>query len=220
MKISNRGGPSAAALSLISAAFVLMAASCSPTDPLTLLRCRFRIENTEDFSVTGIQLDSLNELSVSQIADVVAVWSSGSCPVDFTLNVGIFNPNDGSTGPDIIPAQLTSLEWDLYLDSESGTGYDTTWVASGLMADTLEVPGTGETVVLPLEIGFDAVALMGEIGVMNFIDLALAIGGIDSDLRDEEHLGRVLMVALPTVSTPFGEINYPGTLNIGLDWVY
>ena len=220
MMIRNRVRPASVAFALISVAAVLMTVSCSPTDPLTLLRCRFRIENTEDFSVTGIQLDNLEELSVSQIADVVAVWSSGSCPVEFTLNVGIFNPNDGSTGPDIIPAHLTSLEWDLYLDSEEGTGFDTTWVASGLMADTLEVPETGETVILPLEIGFDAVALMGEIGVMNFIDLALAVGGVDSDLRDEDHLGRVLMVALPTLSTPFGEISYPGTLNIGLDWVY
>ena len=218
MRISNRGV--LAAIVVFSAAVLLMTVSCSPTDPLTLLRCRFRIDNTEDFSVTGIQLDSLEELSASQLASVVAVWSSGSCPVEFTLNVGIFNPNDGATGPDIIPAHLTSLEWDLYLDSESGTGFDTTWVASGTMTDTLEVPETGETVILPLDIGFDAVALMGEIGVMNFIDLALAVGGIDSDLRDEDHLGRVLMVALPTVSTPFGDMSYPGTLNIGLDWVY
>lgn len=206
-------------LLLLSAASVILIASCSPGDLLTLLRCRFRIENTEDFLLTGIQLDSLEDLSASQLAEVLAVWSTGSCPVEFTLNVGIFNPNDGSTGPDIIPATLTSFAWDLYLDADSEEGFDTTWVASGVMSDPLEVPASGETVLLPLHISFDAVALMGEIGVMQFIDLALAIGGADSNLRTEDNLGRILVTAVPTVTTPLGDMTYQGTLSIGLDWV-
>jgi hypothetical protein len=199
--------------------FGLLLTSCSIDDPFTLLRCQYRIEDTEAFSVTGIQLDSLSSLSVLQIAEVVAVWSTGSCPVDFTLNIGIFNPNDGSSGPDIIPITLTSLVWDLYLDGDSGTSFDTTWVASGTMNQPLEVPGSGETVLLPLDISFDAVSLMSELGALNFIDLALAIGGIDSHLRDGDHLGRILVTALPTVSTPLGPISYTGALNINLDWV-
>lgn len=193
--------------------------ACSPTDPFTLLRCQFRIENTEGFFVAGIQLDSLENLSVTQIADVVATWASGSCPVDFTLNVGIFNPNDGSTGPDIIPATLTSLVWDLYLDGDSGESFDTTWVASGIMNEALEVPGSGETVILPLDISIDAFVVMGEMGPLDFIDLALAIGGIDSGLRDSDHLGRVLIMAVPTITTPFGPMTYSGSLCINLDWV-
>jgi len=193
--------------------------SCSIDDPLTLLRCQFRIENTEAFSVTGIQLDNLSSLSVTQIAEVVAVWSTGSCPVDFTLNIGIFNPNNGSSGPDIIPITLSSLVWDLYLDGDSGTIFDTTWVASGTMSQPLEVPGSGETVLLPLDISFDAVSLLSELGALNFIDLALSIGGIDSHLRDGDHLGRILVTALPTVTTPLGPISYTGALNINLDWV-
>ncbi len=199
-------------------AFSLLAA-CSPSDPFTLLRCQFRIENTEDFFVAGIQLDSLENLSPAQIASVIATWTSGSCPVDFTLNVGIFNPNDGSTGPDIIPATLTSLVWDLYLDGDSGESFDTTWVASGVMSEVLEVPGSGETVILPLDISIDAFVVMGEMGPLDFIDLALAIGGIDSGLRDSDHLGRVLVMAVPTITTPFGPMTYSGSLCINLDWV-
>jgi hypothetical protein len=193
--------------------------ACSVTDPLTLLNCQFRIENTEDFLLTGIQLDNLESLSVVQMAEVAAVWASGSCPVDFTLNIGIHNPNNGSTGPDIIPVTLTSLVWDLYLDGDSGAAFDTTWVASGTMSTPLEVPGASETVLLPLDISFDAFALMSEVGVLNFIDLALAIGGIDSDLRTSDHVGRMLVTAVPTISTPFGPMTYSGTLNISLDWI-
>ncbi len=199
------------------AAVLLMA--CSVTDPLTLLRCQFRIEDTDDFLLTGIQLDSLENLSVLQIAEVAAIWASGSCPVDFTLNIGIHNPNNGSTGPDIIPVTLTSLVWDLYLDGESGALFDTTWVASGTMSTPLEVPGSNETVIMPLDISFDAFALMGEVGVLNFIDLALAIGGINSSLRTGDHIGRMLVTAVPTISTPIGEMTYTGALNISLDWI-
>lgn len=199
-------------------AFSLLMA-CSPDDPFTLLRCQFRIDNTEDFVVAGIQLDSLENLSPAQILEVISTWTSGSCPVDFTLNVGIYNPNDGSTGPDIIPATLTSLVWDLYLDGDSGDSFDTTWVATGIMDEALEVPGSGETVILPLDISFDAFVVMSEVGPLEFIDLALAIGGIDSDLRDEDHLGRVLLVAVPTVTTPLGPMTYTGSLCINLDWV-
>ncbi len=207
------------AIPILLTSLLVLVSACSPGDILTLLNCQFRVENTNDFVVTGIQLDSLESLSPVQIAEVLAVWASGSCPVDFTLNIGIFNPNDGSTGPDIIPATLSGFAWDLFLDGDSGDDFDTTWVASGALAQPLEVPGSGETVLLPLDISFDAVALMSELGVLEFIDLALAIGGIDSGLRDGDHLGRILVEAVPTVTTPFGDMTYSGTLNINLDWV-
>jgi hypothetical protein len=200
-------------------AAVLGGLACSITDPLTLLGCQFRIESTEDFVVAGINLDSLGSLSPFQIAEVVAAWSQGNCPVDFTLNVGIFNPNDGSGSSTVIPVSLSSFLWDLYLDGDSGIPFDTTWVASGALNEPFEVPGSGETIVLPLEISFDAFVLLEELGPLEFIDLALAIGGLDSGLRDPDHLGRILVVAEPTLTTPFGPYTYPGSLFINLDWV-
>jgi len=202
---------------LVAAA--LLGLACSVTDPLTLLGCEFRIENTEDFVVAGIQLDSLESLTPLQIAEVVAQWSQGNCPVDFTLNVGIFNTNNGSGSSTVIPVSLTSFIWDLYLDGDSGVPFDTTWVASGALNEPFEVPGSGETVILPLELSFDAFVLLEELGPLEFIDLALAIGGLDSGIRDPAHLGRILVIAEPTLSTPFGPFTYPGSLNINLDWV-
>ncbi len=203
--------------SLVAA--VILGLACSVTDPFTLLGCEFRIENTEEFVIAGIHLDSLESLTPLQIAEVVAAWSQGNCPVDFTLNVGIFNPNDGSGSSTVIPVTLTSFIWDLYLDGDSGTPFDTSWVASGELNVPFEVPESGETVILPLEISFDAFVLLEELGPLAFIDLALAIGGIDSGIRDAEHLGRILVIAEPTLSTPFGPYTYPGSLFINLDWV-
>jgi hypothetical protein len=92
-------------------------------------------------------------------------------------------------------------------------------VASGALNQSFEVPASGETVVLPLEISFDAFAMLEELGALAFIDLALAIGGIDSGIRDPEHLGRILVIAEPTLDTPVGPFTYPGSLFINLDWV-
>ena len=201
---------------------VIIFTGCNVSDPFALLRCQFRIENTEDFSVLGIQLDELEELTPLQILEIAAQWATtGSIPVDFILNIGIVNPNDGSgSSPETI-ATLDSMEWNLYVDGDDGAGFDTTWVLSGSMEEPLEVPGTGETEILPLDISFDAVVLVEEMELLAFVDLMLAIGGIDSNLRDDDHLGRLLLEAKPEIDTPFGAITYPfndGWLWIRLNW--
>ena len=202
------------AASLITASL----SGCNPADPLELLSCSFRVESTESFTVAGIELDDLGSLGPDQIADVLYYWSSGTCPVTFTLNVGVQNPNDGSGGTGGFPATLSGFDWDLYLDADSGDSWDTTWVASGSLADPWTIPGDGETHLLVLDIAFDALMLADAMGPMAFIDLALAVGGIDSELRDADHLGRLLIGADVEIGTPIGEIEYPGTLWIHLDW--
>ncbi|MBN1433409.1 hypothetical protein JW921_01530 [Candidatus Fermentibacterales bacterium] len=210
--------PEAVAAALMSLVLLLLP-SCNPMDPLELLDCSFRVEGTEDFSVAGIVLDELEELTPGQIADFMSYWLSGSCPVSFTLDIGVTNPNDGSGGTGSFPATLSSFEWDLYLDTDSGSGFDTTLVVSGSLAEPWTIPGDGETHVLAIGIGFDAFDLASILEPMEFIDLALAIGGIESDLRDADHLGRLLLRADVAVDTPIGPLSYPGSLWIGLDWV-
>jgi len=208
----------AALIGSISLALTLSAA-CNPAAFLALFNCAFRVENTDDFGVCGIQLDELDELTVPQMAEVIAYWVAGECPVDFTLNIGISNPNTGGGDTLETTATMVSFGWDLYLDKDSGKGFDTTWVCSGATAEHLTIPGTGETVILPLDIQFDAFTIFdGLMELPALVELLLAIGGVDSHLRDDEHLGRLLLHADPTFETPFGDIGYPGGLWVGLDW--
>ncbi len=201
-------------------AAVALTTACNPAALLSLLGCRFRIEGTEDFSACGVQLDQLDSLSVAQLAQVASYWAAGEFPVDFTLNVGIRNPNTGTGDTLETTATMVSMGWDLYLDGSAGSGFDTTWVLSGQTGENISVPGTGETVVLPLDIGFDAFATMeGLMDLPSLIGLMLAIGGVASDQRDDDHLGRLLLHADPSFETPFGDITYPGGLWVGLDWV-
>lgn len=210
--------PTRRLLAAACAAFVAASCSCSITDPLGFADLSFRLENTEDFAVCGIVLDDLSELGASQILQVVSYWAEGEVPVDMTLNVGIRNPNDGSAGFLLAAATILSMPWDLYLDTDDGSGFDTTWVASGEWLDPFEVPGDSLTTILPLEIGFDAVQVLSILDPLDFISLALAVGGIDGDLRDDEHLGRLLLEIQPSIDTPFGTYSYPEPLGVRLDW--
>jgi len=198
---------------------ILAGTACNPAALLTLFDCSFRVEGTSDFTLAGVPLDDLGSLSLEQLAQVAAYWADGECPVDFTLNVGIRNPNTGSGGSSETTATMVSFAWDLYLDTDEGDGFDTTWVVSGETLENLEVPGTGETVILPLGIGFDAFTMLEDVlDVPELVGLMLAIGGVDGDIRDGDHLGRLLVHAEPTFETPLGDIEYPGGLWIGLDW--
>jgi hypothetical protein len=207
---------------LLAATVALVSAfglACNPAALLALFNCSFRVESTADFTVAGVQLDDLESLTFEQMAQVVAYWANGDCPVDFTLNIGIRNPNTGSGDTLETTATMVSFAWDLYLDTDSGDDFDTTWVVSGETLENLEVPGTGETVILPLGVSFDAFTILeGVLDVPELVTLMLAIGGVDSGQRDDEHLGRLIVHAEPSFETPIGDIEYPGGLWVGLDW--
>lgn len=205
-------------LKLLPAVLLLAVSSCDITDPLGFANLSFRLENTEDFAICGIVLDNLSELSAPQILDVIAYWAEGEVPVDMTLNIGIRNPNDGSAGFLLAAATILSMPWDLYMDTDDGTGFDTTWVASGEWLDPFEVPGDSTTAILPLDISFDAIQVLSMLDPLDFISLALAVGGIYGDLRDDDHLGRLLLEIEPSIDTPFGTFTYPEPLGVRLDW--
>lgn len=203
---------------VVSASMMLLV-SCNPADPFSLLNLSFRLENTEEFTVCGVEMDSLSSLDPLQIAEVLAMWAEGEVPVSMTLNIGVLNPNNGVGSVLLTAATIVDMPWDLYTDASDSEDFDTVWVASGQLLDPFEVPGDSTVAILPLEISFDAVEVLSVMDPLAFIDMVLAVGGIDGDLRDDDHLGRLLMRAEPSVETPFGPIEYPEPLWIHLDWV-
>jgi len=197
---------------------LLLGLACDGSGPAIFQLLCFRLEGTAQFIVCGIDLDSLDSLTPVQLSGVLAAWETGQVPVDFTLDVGVRNPNDGITGPLLSLAQIVDFPWDLYVDQSSGSGFDTAWVASGEILDPVDVPGDSETVIVPVAVSFDAVQVLDALGPLGFVDLVLAVGGIDGDTRDEDHLGRLLLRAEPSVDTPFGTMEYPGGIWVWLDW--
>ncbi len=202
---------------LLTAAFLLLT-GCGITDALSFMRATFRVENTSDFSICGIDISELGSLSVTQAATVASYWLQGECPMDFDLGLGIRNPNTGESGLPKISITLTSLDYDVFMDAEEGPAEELIQVAQGLFTGQFGIGDDGLTAVLDLGIGFDAFQVLDILGPAGVIDLALAVGGIDGNIRDEEHLGRLSMFALPTIETPLGDMTWEEGFWVGLDW--
>ncbi len=110
------------------------------------------------------------------------------------------NPNDGSGGTTRTVSTLTRFDWRLLIDDQP--------TVSGGIDKPLEIPGTGQTTVIPLRLELDLYEFFGSHGYDDLLNLALALGGRHGDIS------RVALDALPSVSTPLGDITYPERITI------
>lgn len=205
-------------LLLVVAAGILLFSGCGITDALSFLDAQFRIENTTEFRLCGIDISNLGSLNIVDIATVGSYWLQGECPMDFTMGLAIKNPNTGDMGLPKISLTLTSLDYDIFMDTIEGEEEDTVQVAEGLFSGEFGIGDDGTIAVLDLGIGFDGFEVLEIIDYTGIIDLALAIGGINGDLRDEDHLGRLQMFGVPTIETPLGDMTWEEGFWVGLDW--
>ncbi len=197
---------------------LLVVTGCGITDILAFANADFRIENTTEFAICGVNISEIGSLSVSQGITVLSYWAQGEFPMDFNLGLGIKNPNIGSSGLPQMNITLTSLDYDIFMDTIKGAGEDTVQVADGLFTGSFGIGDDGEIAVLALTTSFDGAQVLGILGVDGLIDLALAVGGIEGDLRDEDHLGRLQMFMVPTIETPLGDMTWEKGFWTGLDW--
>jgi len=198
--------------------FLLLTTGCGLLDVLNFASANFRVENTTEFTICGIDISDISSLSFSQAATVVTYWAQGECPMEFNLGLGIQNPNIGESGLPKIAITLTSLDYDVFMDTIEGPAEDTVQVAGGLFTGQFGIGDSGEIAVLDLGIEFDGIQMLQILGPTGIIDLALAVGGINGDIRDEDHLGRLQMFMVPTIETPLGDMTWEDGFWVGLDW--
>ncbi len=165
---------------------------------VNLQRLKFKLENVNGFRLAGISLNdkkSISDFSLSDGLNLTKAFTSKSLPAQFVLNVAAVNPNDGTGGSKQTTATLTSFEWQLYIDDVP--------TVSGNIDKAIEIPGTGQQSIIPLSISLDLVKFFENKGYEGIVNLALAIGGVNSSPS------RLKLDAKPTVSTPFGAISSP-----------
>ena len=204
---------------LIVPALFLLVTGCGLTDILSFAKANFRVENTTEFAICGIDIADLGSLSISEGLTILWYWEQGQCPIEFNLGLGIKNPNIGNSGLPKIAITLTSLDYDVFMDTIEGVEEDTVQVAEGLFTGEFGIGDDGEIAVLDLGITFDGFQLFEILEIPGIIDLVFAIGGIDGDIRDEDHLGRLQMFMVPTIDTPLGDMTWEEGFWVGLDWV-
>jgi hypothetical protein len=155
------------------------------------------------FTISGINLSnkkSIQDFDPLELLNLTQVIAAGTLPASFTLNVEAQNPNDGTGGYAKTDATLKAFPWKLNIDQ--------TETISGNIGSPVSVPGTGEITNIPLDMNIDLIQFFGNSGLENLVNLALALGG------QEGSASRLTLFATPTVSSPLGDIKYPGELKI------
>ncbi len=166
-------------------------------------RLKFELGNIENFEVSGVRFNDKTSVSDFNAIEILKLTSSlirGTFPVTFILNVQAKNPNDGTAGFPRTDIMLKSFPWDLYIDNKQ--------TVSGNILSPVFIPGTGEIVTIPIKVSIDLYKFIKEKDLNSLINLALAINGVKG------HSSNVTLFAQPTVSTPIGDITYPGQLKI------
>ena len=131
---------------------------------------------------------------------ITSGFSQGSLPASFILNVDAKNPNDGTGGYKKSDATIQNFKWRLFLDDKE--------TISGELDQPLTIPGTGEVSTIPLKINIDLMKFFKDKGYESIVNLALALGGAQGSSS------KITLYATPTVSSPFGNITYPGELKL------
>ena len=189
-------------ISIISMIFLLT--SCSVYETMVnLSRLKFKLGNVDNLTLSGINISnkkSISDFNAVELLKLTSVITSGELPVSFTLNVEAKNPNDGSGGYPKTDATLKAFPWKLEIDNVE--------TISGNIGSPVSVPGTGDVTNIPLTMNLDLIEFFGNKGLDNLVNLALALGG------QQGSSSKLTLYATPTVSSPLGDIKYPGELKI------
>lgn len=187
---------------LIAISFIFY--QCSIYQTITKIsRLQFKVGEVNGFRVNDIDIStksSLNDFNPTEVLKLTTIFTQGKLPVSFILNVDAKNPNDGTGGYARTDATLKSFKWRLFIDDKE--------TISGDIDSPVTVPGTGEVTKIPLRVNIDLLQFFKDQGFERVINLALALGGKNGSTS------KITLYATPTVSTPIGNITYPGELKI------
>jgi hypothetical protein len=142
----------------------------------------------------------LSDFSLTDGLSLTRSFATKSFPSDFVLNVSARNPNDGKGGTPQTTATLSRLDWRLLIDDAQ--------TVSGDIDKTFEIPGTGQSTNIPLNVSLDLYQFFGNQGYDKVVNLALDLGDLN------KNPARLKLDIHPTISTPLGNIEYPGRITV------
>jgi hypothetical protein len=183
---------------------VISGIQCSVYESFTnLSRLQFKVGDVNGFQINGVSISNKSKLSDFNTLDLLNLSSSfaqGTLPATFILNVEAKNPNDGTGGYKKSDATLQNFKWRLFLDDKE--------TVSGDIEQPVTIPGTGDVSRIPIRVNLDLIKFFKDKGYESIINLALALGG------NKGSSSKISLYATPTVSSPFGNITYPGELKL------
>jgi hypothetical protein len=187
---------------LISFGFLNLGCSGVMDAITNIQRLQFKLDKVTGMKVAGVNVNnisSISNLSVLDAANLLANFTQGRLPVEFTLNVLAKNPNDGTGGTKQNSAVIKNMAWRLFIDNSE--------TISGNVGN-VNVPGVGSVTNIPIGMSFDLLQFFKNQGYENLLNLALALGGRNGSSS------RITLKVKPTVETILGPITYPGEFDV------
>lgn len=186
----------------------IVISSCSALKDITnslssLQKLQFKLNNVTGMTLAGVDVTKVSDPKRLSLTDGLALgqaFARKSLPAAFTVNVDAKNPNTGASGTKSTTVTLKDLDWRLLIDDKQ--------TINGNLGRTLDIPGNGQTATIPLNMALDLYTFFGDRGYDGLVNLALAIGGAQGSAA------RVKLDAMPTVTTPIGNMAYPGRITI------
>lgn len=169
----------------------------------TLSRLQFKLGTVNNFKLAGVDVSRIADPSQLSMADGIALgraFAQRTLRASFTLNVDAKNPNTGANGTKQSLVTLQDLDWRMLIDDKE--------TISGRLGRPFDIPGSGQTVPVPLEMSLDLYSFFADKGYDGIVKLALALGG------QQGSAARIKLDAMPTIGTPLGPIAYPNRITI------
>lgn len=171
--------------------------SCSFLKEMTALqKCEFRMTTLENPELAGIDVSEVRSFTDIGILEMGIISSSimkGQLPLDFILNIEARNPNP-------VNAALNRIAYIAYIDKVE--------VASGEMAERVEIPGNGGISTIPLALHTDLIEILNKDSRQALVNFGLNLA--DAGNRPT----RVSLKLKPTILVGGLEINYPGYFTV------
>ncbi len=199
---------SSALAALLCASLAFTGVGCKSLKDITsaltdLRRLQFKLDRASNFAVNGVDVSRItqpSQISVTDAARLLSLFTQKSLPVNFTLNVQARNPNTGQEGTRSTPLYLRRIAWTLLIDDRT--------TINGVTDQQLEIPGSGQSVNIPITMSLDLYKFFGDRGLNDLLNLALAIGGANGSSSHLKLTSRI------SVQTPLGVVDYPGDITI------
>jgi len=170
---------------------------------INVKRLQFKLDSVAPGTLAGVNLAAASnpkELAIADGLKLLAAFQKKSFPLYTTLHVAAKNPNDGTGGSPQKAALLKTFAWTLKIDG--------TETISGDIPGPIEVPGTGQSTIIPLQLSLDLYKFFSDKGYDSLLNLALAIAG------QKGSTSRLTLSAIPTVSVAGFDIKSPGQIEI------
>ncbi len=194
------------ALAFVLSAFIFQGCNAIKDISNTLAnvsKLQFKLDNVTNFRLVGIDLGSKRSVTDFNISDgmkLTNAFATKSFPATFIVNLNALNPNDGTNKTQKTNATIAGLDYRLILDDVP--------TISGDIQAPITVPGTGQSVTIPLSMSLDLLQFFGNRGYESILNLALALGGVNGTAS------KVKLDIKPTVNTAIGPLTYPSRITV------